>query len=1268
MLKHIQSIILSALLIPGLALQAQVPIERVLMPDQLSNPHVNALAEDEEGFIWAGTTRGLNRYNGSTYQYYYQEEGGLINDNISTILPDTDGRLWIGHGSGIQLLKNGAIDPDFRSDAGVVRHLEPMDEGHLLYSNRDGVYVLDKQTGESHPVYQNRRMAFNTFLRTSDAHLWIYDYGSQIITILDNRWRVIREFPLVQMGSDGPVESRNGNVVLPTTRGLLLFETDGTPLPIPTALEGLTRNKPVLFYVSNQESAYIGIQGEGIYEILEDGIPRQRWFSEKLDEDPSCIPLLTRTNLWISKTEETLTNLFLHADDHIIDLPPQYISHMLNSFRRLDAENLLVFTNTELYKQHLGSKEFTPLKGEGIEGGNKLGINLQDRLGYWWIQLNNYELRKYAMDGDRMTLLNRWSIDATSAIWDDASGNVYLLQDEGILRFTQDGRREKLDAGTHPEFWYCGQFDSGRAYFLANDDIWFLGEEGRFYPLESGIPSPSCIYEDSDGEWWIGSRNNGLWKYNPRSRKKERISFGDTGADQNIRSIGADKNGNLWIALRFDYLRMAPNGNITFINSPDHGLSSNYTNSIVVLDDGTPVFGSNTRLIYFPQSEILSAEEPIHPMLDNVFVNGKLYSKEDLLRLDHHTEYIAFYFSGKNFNPDFHPVYQYKLEGFDRDWYYAGSSLRTRYSGLFPGKYTFRVRVQQADGSWNPDELSVPLRINPSPWFSWPARLIYILLLLGLAYFAIRQFINMKVNREKLELSEQEKGLVEQISQERSTFFTNVSHEFRTPLSLIYGPVKELGKSPTLSENDRKLVGIVERNSERMLRLTDQLLHFNQSRENRDKLSVIRTDLTVLIRGMMKNFEYMFRQKNLQVSMELLPEQIVYCDREKVERIIFNLLSNAVKYTPEHGSIHVTSASDEGQAVISVADTGIGISPDKMEKIFDRYERLGEQVGNDIPSGFGIGLNYAKHLAVVHKGDLTVHANDPIGTVFTFYFPAWKESYEQDAIWQDDPSENAATDMPADIPALDGEKASLLIVEDNPDMREYIRGFLAEEFNVTLAGDGEEAWKIIRLSAPDLIISDVMMPFKDGYTLCKELKNDSEYCHIPIVLLTAKADMDNQLHGLELGADGYLGKPFDPAYLVAIVRNLLANRRRIQGILSEQTSTARTADTGVSPQDKAFLEKCWKIIDEHLSEEEFNVTMLSMEIGMSRTSVYTKLIALTGQSPQAYLTTYRLNKAMELLKEHELNIGEVAYKVGFSTHTGFSRAFKKKFGIAPSSV
>ncbi len=195
-----------------------------------------------------------------------------------------------------------------------------------------------------------------------------------------------------------------------------------------------------------------------------------------------------------------------------------------------------------------------------------------------------------------------------------------------------------------------------------------------------------------------------------------------------------------------------------------------------------------------------------------------------------------------------------------------------------------------------------------------------------------------------------------------------------------------------------------------------------------------------------------------------------------------------------------------------------------------------------------------------------------------------------------------------------------------------------------------------------------MMPFKDGYTLCKELKNDSEYCHIPIVLLTAKADMDNQLHGLELGADGYLGKPFDPAYLVAIVRNLLANRRRIQGILAEQTSTVRTADTGVSPQDKAFLEKCWKIIDEHLSEEEFNVTMLSMEIGMSRTSVYTKLIALTGQSPQAYLTTYRLNKAMELLKEHELNIGEVAYKVGFSTHTGFSRAFKKKFGIAPSSV
>lgn len=1234
--------------------------------ETLSNPHVNVLVEDGDGLIWAGTLRGLNAYNGTTYTVYYQEEGGLPNDNITSLVPDTDGRLWVGSWLGISLLQDRKADPAKSARLGVIRHMENMDEGHLIYSNREGLYVLDKTTMESLPVYLNKRLPYNQFIYLPDGRVWIYDNANNLI-VLDKDWRVMKDFHLTEGHFIRMNGSADNSVWVCLDKGLLHYSSDGTPMELPAPIREKTAGKTVLFHTDRGDEAFIGIQDEGIFQITDDTL-RPAWTSEKLSSDLSCNPLLTQTNLWISETQDHLKNLFRNRNEFFLSLPGKFSNNSLNMFYSLGGREVLVVTNTGLFRSNLDTKEYHSQFGSGLEGNDKIGITLHDRLGYWWIQWNNTELRKYNRRGDRFELLERWPINPSLSIWDDASGNVFILQGDRISRFTPEGQREEIPAGEHPDFWFCGQLSSGRVYFLADDDIWFLGQEGHFYALESGIDYPTCLYEDSSGKWWIGTMSKGIWKYDPQDKSIRSIAFGDSGMDHCIRSISGDRNGNIWAALRFDYVRISDKGSQTFFNSPDEGQSMNFTNNLTVLDDGTPVFGTAYRLNYFPP-DLENYQDPVILSLDNVFVNGSQAPMEELTNLSHRTDQISFHYSGKNFNPAIKLNYRYRLEGYDNDWVDAGQNLRAQYSGMNSGSYLFRVQVLQSDGTLSPNELAIPIQINPSPWLSLQARLLYLLLMAGVGFFIIRQYIKFRVNREKLEFSEQEKDLIQQISQERTTFFTNVSHEFRTPLSLIYGPIKELGKSSSLTENDRKLVGIIDRNSERMLRLTNQFLHFNQSRTNRDSLSVMRTDLTVLLRQMLKNFEYMFRQKNLQVSMDLPAELIAFCDREKVERIVFNLLSNAVKYTPEHGAIKVSAISEEGMATIHVADTGIGISPDKMERIFERYERLGEKVGDAIPSGFGIGLNYAKYLAVTHKGDLTVCPNYPIGSIFSFTFPCDKEAYADNAVWQEETdetdSEMKRTELP---PAPEGKTASLLIVEDNADMREYIHGFLQDEYQVTMAGNGEEAWKIIRLSAPDLIVSDIMMPFKDGYTLCKELKNDPEFCHIPIILLTAKADMDNQLHGLELGADGYLGKPFDPSFLSALIRNLLENRRRLQGIMADQTSSTDSDAPDISPQDKAFLERCWKIIDEHISEEDFNVTMLSMEVGMSRTSVYTKLMALTGQSPQAFLTNYRLNRAMELLKEHVLNIGEVAYKVGFSTHTGFSRAFKNKFGIPPSQV
>ena len=1264
------------LLLASICLGAAAQTSSILpTQDALSNPIVTSLAEDAGGDIWIGTNRGLNRYNGSTYKVWYQGTGALPDDFVRSLLAEPDGSVWVGTNSGISLIRDGKVDPSWRVTARSVTGLSSWDDGHLLFAASGGLYLADKKSAGVRPVYLDPRLLYYSFCVTSDRRIWIRNLASATITVLDADFRTLREFNLPGRGVNQVSPGPEGTVRISSSKGLLLYGSDGTALPLPGHLAAGTEGRNVLFMESRADATFIGIRDEGVFRMLQDGTLRREWGYELLSDVGSCRALLTRDNLWLSKDNYGLTNLYRHIDKHAIPVPDVFPDDALNMFYALGGGELLVITNRGVFRQSIATGESVPCQGPGLDGDGKLGITLRDRRGNLWVQYNYNELRCYAPEGDRFRLLSSWAVSPSNCIWDDASGDVFLLQGEEILRFSQASPQpRRLPAGPHPDFWFCGQFASGQPYFLADEDIWTLDADGRFHAAGTGIPGPSCVWQDSQGQWWGGTQHDGIWRYDPHTGQAGCLDLIPRDADRSIRSISGTRDGVVWADSRFDFIRITDGGDhVVILKNPDLIRAVNNTNSTVVSDNGTVLFGSKDKLFFFLR-DFVPYSESLPISLDGLTVNGETLVdiQGGPIVLDHRSRQISFFFSCRNFNPGIRPAFQYRLDGYDDNWVYAGQARRAGYSGLPSGRFTFRARVQLPDGSWGPDALSVPVRIKPHPWLSWPVVVLYVLLGMLLLGLILQQATRNRTNRERLEMSEQEKNLLEQISQERLTFFTDVSHEFRTPLSLIYGPVKELSQSPGLSESDRKLIHIIDRNADRMLRLTDQFLHFNRSRATRDSLSVQRTDLGVLLLGMLKNFEYMFAQKSLRVSSDLPQGLAVFCDREKVERIVFNLISNAVKYTPEHGEITVSARIEGASAVIDVADTGIGISPDKVEQIFGRFQRLGEKVGGDLPSGFGIGLNYARYLAGVHKGDLSVRANDPIGSVFTFSFPWEKENYTDAAVWQESGSVETESGAVAETDPDSGEEeVRILVVEDNADMREYIRGFLSEHFKVMMAGDGEQAWKCIRISAPDLIVSDVMMPYKDGYTLCKELKNDPEYCHIPIILLTAKADMENQLHGLDLGADGYLGKPFDPTYLTALVRNLLANRRRLQGLLADRTSSSPAEDPrpdGLTLQDRAFLDKCYRIIDEHISDEEFGVTALSLEMGMSRTSVFSKIKALVGQSPQAFLTNYRLNRAMELLKTGEYNISEVGYKVGFGTLTGFSRSFKNKFGVPPSAI
>ena len=1238
--------------------------------DRLSNNSVNAVVQDRAGHLWIGTSRGLNRFNGSAYKPYLNSQVDsldLFDDYVSALLYDTGERLWVGTPSGIALLRDGRVDPSVRWEVGRVFSLASLDEQHLLCSVRNTLSIVDKTSGESRPVFHDDRLAFNSVRLTGGGYVWIDHLTRPDITVLDPTFRIVREISRPGENIRGIWEAYDRYMYVCTDKGLFKYLPDGTPAQLPDFLEKLTKGENVLFFQRrpDAEMMVLGIQGKGIFAVRPEQA-RHIVLQEDLKECKTCLALATEEIMWLSHNRQELEWHYLPADRESILLPAEHPSEALNNFYEKDAENLLILTNKDIYTYQRARREMKKVQAEGVNGNDQITISLIDQKGRLWLLYAFRELRRYEWRGDRLALTFRYPVQASVSIWNGADGKVHLMQGDRILTVDREDHVTTLPASAHPPFWYSGQTRSGLPYFLADDSIWISRDNLILSKLDLDVKTPVAFYEDVDGTYWIGSSREGLFHYTPNTKELESVPYGNAQTDRSIRSLTGDPYGNIWVASRTDVTMIKKDGSAVSYKSLPGLEGVMATNNSLVGRDRTVYFGSVYRIFSFVAMNP-EIERDIPLEMDGIIVNGStlVSSIPEVLDLTYKQTQIAFYFSAINFDTNFRPVYQYKLEGYDTDWNAAGDGRRVGYSGLPSGSYTFRVRVQRPDGKWSADELVQRVHIKSSPWVSLPMLLLYGFLILASVVAALYLYVRSKVDRERLDLTAQEKMLVEQMSQERTTFFTNVSHEFRTPLALIYGPVKELARSTTLDEKERRLVGVVERNSERMIRLTDQLLQFNQSAVNRDELSVERTDVAALLRKMLENFEYMFRQKNLAVHLDAPSMLDAYCDREKVERIVFNLVSNAVKYTPERGQIEVSLTTEGNMASIQVADTGIGIAPEKISRIFNRYERVGEKVGGTLPSGFGIGLNYAQHLAEVHKGTLTARSNDPIGSVFTFSFPFDKEAYASEAIWEEASENEEEVQEEVNLPSEMAD-INVLVVEDNADMREYIRSFLDPFYHVMTAEDGEQAWKCIRISAPDLIVSDVMMPYKDGYTLCKEIKNDPEFCHLPVLLLTAKADMENHIHGLELGADAYIGKPFDPQFLLASVANLLENRKRMQRELSEKPSAVE--DLHMNTHDKLFMEKLYAMVEEHLGEEDFNVTTMALELGMSRTSLFSKLKALLGQSPQSFLLGYRLNRAMELLKEGELNVSEVAYKVGFSTLTGFSRSFKNKFGVPPSSV
>ena len=755
-----------------------------------------------------------------------------------------------------------------------------------------------------------------------------------------------------------------------------------------------------------------------------------------------------------------------------------------------------------------------------------------------------------------------------------------------------------------------------------------------------GLPSDVIvgILEDNEGSLWL-STNDGISKFNPNSKKFKNYDQSNGLVSQafNPDASFRDKSGYFYFRSGNGYNRFHPDSLLTNNHKP-------------------PVFITNFRI-----------NNQTVPIKNNGILTRHI-NMTNKITLDYHQKVISFNFATLEFDNANKNEYAYKLEGFDDNWVHTDASDRlATYTNLNGGEYVFKVKATNSDGIWNDQEASLTINIMPAPWKTWWAYAIYSVLILVLVLVVARAIIVRERLRANLQLERVELEKMQEVNEMKSRFFANVSHEFRTPLTLIAGPVNDILEKED-NPGKRQHLQIVKRNTDRLKRLIDQIIDLSQLEAGKLSINEKEINLFEFLRALSSSFSSLAVKKKISYHLEIPKKHVtVIIDDEKLEMILYNLISNALKFTPAGGVVTVSTAMTNDEAGsylrLAVCDTGPGLDEKEKQEVFERFYRIQDQSYNH--EGTGIGLALTRELVELLDGHIAVGGQKGEGAVFQITIPvkiAKLPIQELNSITTT-PMANQTLDKQMQEKSPDGHK--ILIVEDNEDLRQYIKGILGESYHSMEAEDGESGLQIANEEIPDLIISDLMMPKMQGSELCHSLKADEKTSHIPFIMVTAKAAREDKLAGLEYGADDYLSKPFDRKELRLKVRNILLRRERLQEKMRRELMTHPNPGK-VHSQDDRFLMRLREIIENRLGDPNLNVNFLSHEMGMSRVQVYRKLLGVTGLSASDFIRNMRIHKAAELLKGDWGSVSDVAYEVGFNNLSYFTKCFKAQYNQTPS--
>lgn len=810
---------------------------------------------------------------------------------------------------------------------------------------------------------------------------------------------------------------------------------------------------------------------------------------------------------------------------------------------------------------------------------------------------------------------------------------------------------------------------------------WYIGQSVR------------SILEDRNKKLWLGTDDGGLLLFDRTKGAYQRFTTANGLPGNTILRMLEDDKNNLWLST-FNGLCKFNTIDKTYRNfSTSDGLQSNQFsyNAALALKSGEFLFGGIKGFNIFYPDSILNKEGTAKIYLTGININNKPVEEDDSYVRERISEWIkkivlpydkavlSLDYVALNYNNADKIKYSYKLEGWDKNWTYANNIRTANYSRLGEGSYTFKIKLTNGSGDWSNETRLLTVVVLP-PWYrTWWAYLIYVLVAGSIVYLYIMYSKRQERLKYEIKLANLENEKEKELTEKKLSFFTHISHEFRTPLTLIINPVKDLLRRID-SPEDHKDLNIVHRNARRLLNLIDQLLMFRKADVEADNMKFARRNFYDLCHGVYLCFvqqaklnrqEYIFECNNKELEL--------YVDKEKMEIALFNLISNATKYTPEGGKIIFRITEKETEVEVAVIDNGYGIPRAAASKLFEKfYQASSEKTA--AKTGFGIGLYLVKHFVEGHKGQVSFSSEEGKGTTFLVKLKKGKEHVEgqviQSALQRDsvileqlkeEPEEEeiVPASEPAKLEEVVTDRMTVLIADDDKAIRQYLQQILKDKYEMLEAVNGADALKLVQNKFPDLVISDIRMEVMDGIELCRQIKKDQSINHIPVILLTGSHAAGVELQGVEGGADVYITKPFDKDILLAKVENLFKSRNELQNyFLNEITLKKNTLK--ISPEYKEFLDKCIAIVEQHLDDDQFTIKTLALEIGMSHSYLYKKVRMMSGQSIAGFIRYIRLRKAAELMIKADCNVNQAAYQVGISDVKYFRAQFNKLFGMNPS--